>query len=269
MALKSVGGRSESVLDPTPTGRQNSESQAEGVDSAGQNLETHSLAMAPSYIPPRDADFANWLLNFSTLISANPGDYGLVAGDATAIAAQNTAFAAAYTAAIDPSTRTPATVAAKDTARYNAEFVVRPYAQNIRLNAAISDALKVGLGLNLPNSTRPPIPPPTVAPALAFDAATPLQHKLRYSDPSSPVGKAKPVGSIGVEIWRSIGTVPATDPAQASYYGTFTKSPNFSTFTADQVGKVCTYFARFVTRSGAGGRTSSGPWSAPLTIAVV
>lgn len=225
--------------------------------------------MVPSYIPAKDADFSNWLLNFATLIAANPTDYGLVAGDATAISAQNTAFQAAYTAAIDPSTRTPATVAAKDTARYNAENVVRPYAQNVRLNAAVSDALKVGLGLNLPNSTRPPIPPPTVAPALAFDAATPLQHKLRYSDPSSPVGKAKPVGSIGVEIWRSVGTVPATDPAQATYYATFTKSPNFSSFDASQVGKVCTYFARFATRSGAGGKASVGPWSAALTIAVV
>ena len=52
-------------------------------------------ALAP-YIPVKDADLANWLDNFSALITASPATYGLVAGDAVAIAAQVAAWDAAY-----------------------------------------------------------------------------------------------------------------------------------------------------------------------------
>ena len=39
--------------------------------------------MANDFIPTRDAELDTWLLNFKTLIAANPANYGLVAGDAT------------------------------------------------------------------------------------------------------------------------------------------------------------------------------------------
>jgi triphosphoribosyl-dephospho-CoA synthetase len=82
-------------------------------------------------------------------------------------------------------------------------------------------------------------------------------------------GKSKPFGSIGVEIFRSVGTVAATDPAQAKYNGTITKSPFRQSFAAEDQGKLCTYFARFVTRSGPDGQAQVGPWSAALNVHVV
>lgn len=224
--------------------------------------------MASPYIPNRDADFAAWLLNFATLIAAAPAAYGLLVGDATAISAQNTAFQAAYTAAIDPGTRTPATVAAKDAARANAQAVVRPYAQRIRNNSAVDVALKVGLGLTIPSTTPTPIPAPVVAPALSLQSAIVGQMRLAYKDPTA-AGKAKPYGVVGVEMARAIGTVPAVDPAQASVWGTATKSPFEMSFLAGDAGKVVTLFGRFVTRSGPGGIAQVGPWSAPLVLTVI
>jgi len=230
---------------------------------------TPANTMATNYIPAPDAAFAAWLSNFASLIQADPTDYGLVAGDATIITAQDTAFQAAYTLATDPSTRTSPTVAAKDAARATAEATVRPYAVQISLNSGVSDMLKVGVGVTVKKTVPTPVPPPTTVPALSLLAATPGAHQLAYRDTSTPTSKAKPPGAIGIELWRNIGTVAATDPAQCSYYAQWTKSPNVSNFTSSDVGKVCTYFARWATRGGPGGVSQVGPWSASLVISVI
>lgn len=224
---------------------------------------------AAPYIPARDADFETWLLNFTTLLTASPTTYGLLAGDAVICAAQYTAWNPAFLAATDPVTRTSVTVAAKDAARVTAEAVVRPFAQQIARNAAVDPGDKVAIGVNQPNFAPVPIPPPTTFPQVSFRSAEPLVHILQYQDSGLGTGKAKPFGAIGCEVYRSIGTVPAVDPNQAKFYGTFTKSPLRSSFVSGDVGKVCTYFARWTTRSGPGGAAQSGPWSAPLTISVI
>lgn len=224
---------------------------------------------AASYIPPKDADFRTFLNNFAALITATPAAYGLAAPDAVIIQAQADAFDGAYVTANSAETRTPAAIAAKDAIRAEAEATIRPYAQDIARSSAVSNELKVGLGLNLPNPTRPPIPPPVVAPQVLLDNATPGQHKLRYRDSSSPAGKAKPVGAIGVELYRTIGIAPAVDPDAANYLGTYTKSPLFAQSAPADKGKTATYFARFVTKSGAGGKAATGPWSAPLSVVII
>ena len=92
------------------------------------------------YIPQRDSLLLPWALNFSTLITASPATYGLLAGDATAIAAVYSAYNTAYGLAINPATRTPVTVANKDTAKITMLATIRPYAQSISLNAGVSPA---------------------------------------------------------------------------------------------------------------------------------
>jgi hypothetical protein len=99
-------------------------------------------------------------------------------------------------------------------------------------------------------------------------SGTDLEHTLQYYDTSTPSSKAKAAGSIGLEIWRVIGTAPSVDPDAAAFYGTFTKSPLRVSFNSGQRGKHCTYFARWVNRSGAGGIANVGPWSAPATFIV-
>lgn len=227
------------------------------------------MPASPPYIPPRDTDFDLWLENLETLITANPTNYGLVAGDATIIAAQNTAWHAAFILATTPATRTSANIAAKDAARASAEAVVRPYCQRIRANDSVSDALKVGLGLNLQPATLTPIPPPASTVALAFVAATPLATKISYADTVLPSGKAKPYGAVGVEIYVTLGTAPASDPNAADYVKTVTKSPNGLTWVAGDVGKVATVWARYTTASGPAGEAQKGPWSAPLSFTVM
>ena len=71
----------------------------------------------PPYIPPKDADLAAWLANFSSLLTASPTTYGQSSAVAVAVAAANSAYQAAYTLVTSPSTKTANTVAAKNTAK--------------------------------------------------------------------------------------------------------------------------------------------------------
>lgn len=222
--------------------------------------------MQSPYIPPQDAQFDAWLTNFSTLLTAAPTTYGLVAGDAVIVAATVAAWSPAYAAAINPATRTPVTVAAKDAARANAEATVRPYATQISRNAGVTNGDKTAIGVNLPNTARTPVPPPTTQPALSLDSSIHFQVSIRYYDTTTPTTKAKPAGVIGLELVRVIGTAPSVDPTAGVAYGVLTKSPAVIGHTAPEVGKFCTFFGRWTTLSGPGGQAQSGPWSAPLTV---
>jgi hypothetical protein len=53
------------------------------------------------------------------------------------------------------------------------------------------------------------------------------------------------------------------DPDEAQFYGKFTKNPVAVGFAPADNGKQATYFARW-----AGRRGDTGPWSAPVTLAI-
>mgnify|MGYP003593370120 CR=1 FL=1 len=226
------------------------------------------MSAAP-YIPAKDADFDAWLLNFTTLLTATPADFGLVAGDAVICAAAYSSWHPAYVLATDPATRTAPTVAQKDAERASAEQTVRPYAQRIAKNAAVTPENKAAIGVNPPNTSPVPVPPPTTFPQISLRSGEPLAHILQWQDSGLGTGKAKPFGAIACQVFRVVGAVPAVDPAQAAFYSQPTKSPFRSEFSAGDVGKLCTYFGRWVTRGGPGGSAQFGPWSAPISATVM
>lgn len=228
--------------------------------------------MSVPYIPPREVDLVNWADNFATLITAAPATYGLAAGDATIIQGLVNAWDAAYAAGTDPGTRTPVTVAAKNTAKLAMLPVVRTYASQIRLNPGVANSDKLNLGLNLPNNSPSPIPTPSTQPVVIVMQAINLRHILKFRDETaSPTSRAKAPGSIGLELWRGIGTTPIVDPALCTYIGTFVKVPFNSDFDAGDAGKIATYFGRWVTRAGSVGYNQAlqGPWSNAVSFGIV
>lgn len=224
--------------------------------------------MAISYIPTTDSGLADWLLNFSTLVSANFAAYGLTSGNATTIAAQNTSYQAAYAAATDPSTRTPSTVAAKDAAKTSALAVVRPFAMQINANAGVTDEQRSDLGLTIRKTVPTPIPAPTAVPGVALINLTPLAANLRTFNTATPTTKAKPYGAATVEIFMAIGTTAAVDPSQASFVNGFSKSPLALSFVTDDVGKIASVWARYATKGSYEGASLKGPWSSRITFNV-
>lgn len=223
----------------------------------------------PSYIPAPDSLFDAWLTNFSTLLTANPATYGLLAGDAVAVAAVQTSFNAAYVLATTPGTRTSATIADKDAERAAAEAVVRPLAVRIIQNPGVLNIDRVAIGVTVPSSVPTPIPAPTTSPALILQTAGPLVHQLQFRDASAPLVKAKPFGVVSLELSVQYGVSAGIDPDAASYVSGFNKTPFQVQHAPAQRGKHATYWGRWVTKSGPAGVPQRGPWSDPLDVIVI
>lgn len=215
------------------------------------------------YFPTRDVDLVPWAQNFSTLITANPSLYGLVSGDATTIDGVVDAFVAAYATATNPGTRTPASIAAKDSAKGAMTPILRLYAQQIKNNAGVSNENKVALGIHINDTGPTPIPAPSTAPAIGLVSQFHLTMKLDIRDITTPTSRSKPPGTVGVLLYRSITalTAPApTDPLAATFDGLFTRNLADQSFPADDVGKRCTYWGRWTNAKG-----EEGPWSLPFS----
>jgi hypothetical protein len=221
--------------------------------------------MATPYIPARDADFQNWANNFSTRITATPGTFGLISADAVAIAAAYATWNAAYLLAINPSTRTPVTVADKDTARINAQAIMRPYAQAISQNAGVTVDDKIDVGVNPRTNGPTPVAAPTSAPVLSLIAGTYLQHLLRYRDEGAPAtSRAKPPNVLQIQIYAAASSVVVTDPAVLPLKAVATKVPVTIAWDSADRGKPAYYSSRWITRTGL-----VGPWSDLQSIIVV
>lgn len=213
----------------------------------------------PPYIPAKNANLLAWANNFSTLITASPGTYGLLAGDATAIAAQYTALNAAYGLITSPSTKTASTVSAFNSEKVNALAIFRPYAQTISLNAGVSSANKTALGVNPRTSVPTPITAPTTSPVLTAQSSSTAGIILRYRDATaSPSVKAKPYGVTSIAMYATASATAITDPTLLTFQGNFTKAP-LTLSMPGSVGKQVYVAARWVTRKGL-----VGPWSAVI-----
>jgi hypothetical protein len=224
--------------------------------------------MSTNYVPKPDALFDSWLLNFATILAASPITYGLTAGDAVIVTGVQTTFAAAYAASVDPSTRTPVAVMAKNAARASAEAVVRPYAVGISLNPAVTDPEKISIGVTVRKTTPTPIPAPVAVPSIELMLALPLTQHLQIRQTGS-TSKSKPAGCIAIEVARTVGTVAATDPNQLMIVGQYGKTPLIQSFDAADRGKIVTYAARYRTRSGPAGVSQAGPWSPLMAFNVI
>jgi hypothetical protein len=212
-------------------------------------------SLAP-YIPSRNANLVAWGLNFSTLITASPATYGLVTGDAVAIAAQYTALAAAYALITSASTKTAATVSAFNGDKITALALWRNYAQAISLNAGVTSANKIALGVNPRTSVPTPITTPTTTPVLTAQSASTAGIIVRYRDSTaSPSVKSKPYGVIGTLIYAKASTTVITDPTTLTFEGTQTKSP-FTLSLPATAGMTVYVAARWTTKKGL-----IGPWS--------
>lgn len=218
----------------------------------------------PPYIPPTDTDLDAWSSNFSTLITAAPATYGLVSGDATAIAAIVAAWSAAYALVTSPATKTAVTVQDKNAAKISLLATVRPYAQTIALNAGVDPADKVALGINPRTSTPIPITEPTTYPVLSIPQALTLQHVIAYRDQlASPSVKSKPYGVTGLLLYGKASATAITDQATLLFLGLLTKSPFLQAWNDADVGKKAYYAARWTTRKGL-----LGPWSSIISFTI-
>ena len=208
-------------------------------------------------VPPiRESELDNWLNNFRTLIAATPTNYGLAASDATAIGNAYTSWHAAYQAAVNAATRSALTIETKRQQKVNVLFVVRGYIATITANRAVSDTLKMGLGLHIRDTQPTPVPTPSTKPSLRIVRTDQGFMDITAVDEATPLRRARPVGSVGMLLYRAVATTAINDPADAQFLTFVGKPAAQSRFTAADRGKTATYFARWTNARG-----ETGPWS--------
>lgn len=208
------------------------------------------------YIPAREADLLNWSDNFNTIISTGYADYGLSAGQATAYDTLNTAFATAYALAINPSTRTPATVAAKDTEKSTLIATARQYAQIARKYPGITNELLSEAGLTVPDPIPSPIPTPTTKPVISLIQSNSLEQVIRYRDSVLSNPRSRPPGTIGMQVFVKVGATPPATTADCKYKGLYTRMPATVSFEPADAGETAWYLCQWVTAKGLVGPTS-------------
>jgi hypothetical protein len=222
------------------------------------------MPAVPPYIPAKDANLANWSANFAALITANPTLYGLTSVDAGIIQGVSDDFAAKYAIVTSPATKTPAAVSDKNTSKVVLLQTVRPYAQNVALNAGVSSSDKIALGLNPRTSTPSPVTAPASNPVLTVQSASNLSVVLRYRDSAASVSvKAKPYGAIACEVFAKASATPITDPTALPWVQTATKSPFVVALDPADIGKQLYVAARWKTRKG-----EFSPWSGIISVTV-
>ena len=219
--------------------------------------------MAQTFIPSREAEALAWMQTFAAGMTASPATYLVTASDALAITDAVNAFADAYSVTVDPATKTPVTVNIKDTAQASATQICRQYASLIKVNAGISDANKIAIGVRPVNNSRSPINVPDSSPLLNVIGATPGAQTVRYADTNSPDKAAKPFGAAQLQLFVAIGATAVADPDVAPFYGAFTKNPIGVGFSSADDGKMATYFARWASVRG-----DVGPWSLPVSMRI-
>src|SRR5262249_27678925 len=139
----------------------------------------------------------------------------------------------------------------KNDARIALLATVRPYAQLVANNAAVSSSDKLALGINPRTSVPTPIATPTTNPVLTIDTATPLGHVLRYRDSiGSPTSKGKRYGAVQIQVFAVTSATPITDPTLLPLKLATTKSPALVSWDAGDAGKTAYYAARWITRTG-------------------
>jgi hypothetical protein len=219
--------------------------------------------MPDGYIPNTDVGALNWMLTFAGGLVADPARYMTSVAEAAAIQLAVNAYDAAHADSIDPAQRTPVVVAIKDSARNAAEQLCRQYAGLIKLNAGISDADKIAIGVRPINPNREPIHCPQSAPKLNVVAATFGTHTLQYADSLTLDSGAKPFGATELQLFVAVADTVVTDPLTARFYNKFTKNPVGVAFTSADNGKQASYFSRW-----AGRRGDVSPWSNLVTLAI-
>jgi hypothetical protein len=220
--------------------------------------------MSKDWIATKESELVTQAADFSSKISAAPTTSGLLAADATALASDNSAFAAAYNLATDPTTRTKVTVEDKDTKLAVLVARMRSYGKRINANPAVTNAQKTALGLTL-KSTPTPIPPPSTMPVVSVVSSFQRSVRMRLTDELTPNKGAKPAGVSEAEIFTHVGATAPVSADDWKYQGQATRSEFDITFPDIVASGTKVWIrARWCNERG-----QSGPVSAPAGTIIV
>jgi hypothetical protein len=216
--------------------------------------------MSKDFIPSREGERVTYSFNFKERIVAAPTLYGLTADQATAYAALHDDFAEAYQAAIDPSTRTPAAITAKNTAMDLLIAKLRQLAGIVQKCPTVTDEQRVILGLPVRKTEPTPINPPTEMPVLEINERFGTVVQLKLHDGSGS-RRGKPAGVAGASVFSFVGPTPPADVEGWKFEGSTSKTLFDVEFPVATAPGTVVFFTAFWCNA----KFEAGPGCAPVS----
>lgn len=177
------------------------------------------------YIPSNDAGVLSYASNFSTIVTASAVALGLTTSQATTLSGLVLSYSTSLTASSDPSTRGPAAVLAKDTARRTLVAYLRTLARIIQANPAVTNAQRFDLGLPARGTLPSPIPAPGEAPDVDVKSVSGRTILIRIHRASGS-RRGKPYGVAGANVYSHVGATPPVSIVDWTYEGHVSRPNN-------------------------------------------
>jgi hypothetical protein len=215
------------------------------------------------YFPAKDADVIPWTRNFVTVLAANAGRWGIAQVQVTALAAQGTAYEAAYARRMLPDSG-KVSVEQKNLALTALKKGVRDMVNgHINHNAAVTPDDRVALGLFVYSPGRSEIPPPDTTVVLRVVPGLVRQLVAHFTDSATPERRGKPYGVESMVLRCGVLASQPSGINELVRTETSSKSPLTLTFREEDRGKTVYLAACWKT-----GTQKEGPWSGIISAIV-
>ena len=122
----------------------------------------------------------------------------------------------------------------------------------------------MALGLPVHSTTPSPVPVPVTRPVVSIIGVAQTDVAVRAVDELTPLSRSKPAGAVGLQYFSWVSTDAAPEDLELwRFEGIATKSDFVISYNLADAGKPITIVARWMTRKG-----DVGPTSSPVTTAV-
>jgi hypothetical protein len=194
----------------------------------------------PSYIPPTDAGFREWIENFIDYAGPHAVELGLSPANIAEMQAERVAFVAAYTAYMTAQAAAMSATENKNEKRASAEKTMRKFVNILQVSPAVSDPeralLRIPIRDKQPTPTDPTAILRVIPPKLHLGTAQPGLVVVHFGpEPANERRNAKPAGAAGARIKVLTGSVPSgtanLDALPWAWAGDDTESPYYFTAT--------------------------------------
>ncbi|MDB5319156.1 MAG: hypothetical protein JWN40_787 [Phycisphaerales bacterium] len=174
--------------------------------------------MAAKFPPEREANLVSSASNFDVKITASAPTFGLTSAQATSFHATLVAFTTARTVALDPLTRSPANIIAKDIAKASLLAAYRQLAGIVQRFPGTTNFTRSELGLPL-RMHPTPIPAPATAPLIEVKSVAGRTARIRLIDAANPTRRGRPPFTNGAAVFSFVGVTPPASLSDWKFEG--------------------------------------------------
>jgi hypothetical protein len=211
------------------------------------------------YLPNNDVQFGTWMDTFFAYLEPNVAKLGLTMADVDHVKDEHDTYDFDLNAHIAAQSAARTATAAKDISRGIVEENIRALVNRIQAAPGTSDADREALGITVRGRegfAEAGLNPADDRPLATIDISSRLKHVFKVQNQTAAgVKSGRPAGTLGAEIWRKVGTTPAT-AEELTLVGIATRSQYVIEYPLEDGGKQAHYMLRWVNAKG-----ETGSWS--------